>query len=224
MKRTIVKTADGSSSVFLEGMDVHYHSIHGAVQESQHVFIDMGLKPTMARTNDVRIFEMGFGTGLNAFMSFLAADNCRIHYTTVEAFPLEQALFSKLDFLDALSLKADHQQLFLKMHQASWNMDFALSEAFTMRKIDQKLEELTLPDNNFDIIYYDAFAPTAQAELWTVEVFAKLFRSLAPNGILTTYCAKGAVRRAMQEVGFTVERLAGPPRKREMLRAVKQSR
>lgn len=208
MKRTLQITADGSHTISIPDMQVTYHSMHGAVQESMHVFIEAGLR-TLTHDN-IRIFEMGFGTGLNALLTCQHADKA-IYYYSVEQFPLTPAETAGLNY-DATILQL--------LHSAPWNEDVAITPHFTLHKSHHSLLEVATAQT-FHMIYYDAFAPRAQPELWTQTVFERLYRWLEPGGILVTYCSKGDVRRAMMAAGFTVEKLAGPPGKREMLRAVR---
>jgi len=206
MKRELQLTADGSHTVAIPDMNVTYHSTHGAIQESMHVFIQAGLQATQQPM--VRIFEMGFGTGLNALLTLQHA-MAPVYYYAVEQFPLT---FKEVEGLNYSGVSL--------LHACPWNEDVQISDRFTLHKSHRSLLETT-PGQTFHLIYYDAFAPSAQPELWTKEVFDKLYAFLEPGGILVTYCSKGDVRRAMLAAGFTVEKLVGPPGKREMLRAKK---
>ncbi len=211
----IVITDDGSPTIETGG--IHYHSTRGAIQESQHVFIGAGLLPAIARFPDADplcIYEMGFGTGLNALLTAQTADKEQRHisYMASEAFPLPAAIWEALDYGDPV---------LSDLHRAAWNKETAISPFFTLQKREEKLEESTLPAAHFHCIYFDAFAPGDMPELWTEAVFQKLYASLLAGGLLVTYCAKGSVRRTLQSVGFRVEKIAGPPGKREMVRAWK---
>ena len=229
MKREIFITSDGSTSIHLPDWNEQYHSKHGAIQEAYHVFIKAGFekfldtisqKKESTQTN-LSILEIGFGTGLNAFITFIEADkkNIKIDYVGVEAYPVAADEVEKLNYV--AELKAENNQLvFNEMHTTSWDEKHTISDDFNLTKRKQFFNEID-DENTFDVIYFDAFGATNQPELWTEEIFQKMFTALKVGGILTTYAAKGSVRRAMQSVGFTVERLAGPPGKREMLRAVK---
>jgi tRNA U34 5-methylaminomethyl-2-thiouridine-forming methyltransferase MnmC len=229
MKREIFITSDGSTSIHLPDWNEQYHSKHGAIQEAYHVFIKAGFekfldtisqKKESTQTN-LSILEIGFGTGLNAFITFLEADkkNIKINYVGVEAYPVAANEVEKLNYV--AELKAENNQLvFNEMHTTSWDEKHTISDDFNLTKRKQFFADIN-DDNIFDLIYFDAFGATNQPELWTEEIFQKMFTALKVGGILTTYAAKGSVRRAMQSVGFTVERLAGPPGKREMLRAIK---
>lgn len=226
MQRNVIITKDGSHSIEIPELQVLYHSVHGAIQESLHVFIDAGLKHWLSRhpsSNEWTIFEMGFGTGLNALLTVIEAASLyrKIIYETVEAFPLEAAIIDQLNYCQALQ-RPDLQPVFQLLHQGAWNEPVVITDRFTLKKVNTSLINYST-DRPVDLIYYDAFAPNAQPELWTEAVFQQLFAMLAPGGMLVTYCSKGSVRRAMQAAGFTVEKLPGPPGKREMLRAGKRS-
>jgi tRNA U34 5-methylaminomethyl-2-thiouridine-forming methyltransferase MnmC len=221
--RTIQLTTDGSHTVAIPSLDITYHSRHGAINESLHVFIEAGLNYWLQQHNTkaVRIFEMGFGTGLNALVTYIEAakNNLNIYYSSVEQFPLEKEIVASLNYCETLE-RPDLAELFSTMHSTVWDEDVQLSPFFNLHKIQTSLQELE-PKGKYDIVYYDAFAPNAQPELWTVEVFKKLFDALNEGGILVTYCSKGDVRRALIAAGFNVAKIPGPPYKREMLRAVK---
>lgn len=219
----LITTSDGSHSVFSEKFNADYHSKHGAIQESQHVFIKSGLQYYLQynQPETLRIFEMGFGTGLNAFLTFLKIQNSdvNVEYTAVEAFPLVEEVYTSLNYpelLNAESSKAD----FLKMQECEWNGFCTMSSKFALRKINAQLQTLK-HDRKYNLVFYDAFAHSAQPELWETEIFAQLFNTMDAGGILVTYSAKGQVRRNLQAAGFQVERIQGPPGKREMLRAIK---
>jgi len=220
VERKIIISKDGSHTIQIPLLNVTYHSIHGAIQESMHVFIKEGLHYTIYQRphQQVNIFEMGFGTGLNAFLTAIEAEtkNIQVHYTAVEQFPLSTDEADKLNYAESLN----HREIFQKLHSSDWNKDIVLTDKFHLRKEQSNLLSYST-SKHFDLIYYDAFAPSAQPELWTKEVFQKLYTMLSPNGILVTYCSKGDVRRAMIAAGFTVKKLPGPPGKREMLRATR---
>jgi tRNA U34 5-methylaminomethyl-2-thiouridine-forming methyltransferase MnmC len=221
MKRVVQLTSDGSHTVSIPEMHVTYHSIHGAIHESMHVFIKAGLEPLLHKTETIRIFEMGFGTGLNALLSLQEAIqyNQKIFYYAVELFPLLMDEYVSLNYSDRLN-DASLQFYFTLMHESEWEKDIAIHPLFTLHKSNQSLLNLTT-NQFFNLIFFDAFAPTTQPELWTAKVFEKMFHLLIDKGVLVTYCSKGDVRRTMQAAGFKVEKLQGPPRKREMLRAIK---
>jgi tRNA U34 5-methylaminomethyl-2-thiouridine-forming methyltransferase MnmC len=223
MQRQLIVTKDGSHTIAIPEINVTYHSHHGAIQESQHVFIEAGLNFWLNATQkkDISIFEMGLGTGLNALLSLIEAgkNNLSIHYTTVELFPLQPGEINLLNYCEQLQRK-DLQSLFEQLHGAEWEKDIPVTPYFTIRKIKTDLANLSI-DQSVNLIYYDAFAPAAQPELWTRDIFQKLFSLLEPGGVLVTYCSKGDVRRAMQAAGFTIEKIPGPPGKREMVRAAR---
>lgn len=222
MKRELVPTTDGSHTVAIPEMQVTYHSHHGAIRESMHVFIGAGLQPALVKfTGELSILEMGWGTGLNGLLTFqhTASLPNEIHYHSLEQYPLEPEIIAALNYCEQLS-SPDLQPAFEQMHGCTWNEDVQISDRFFLQKIKTDLLSFQ-PVRRYHVIYFDAFAPTAQPELWTQEVFEKLFAAMHPDGLLVTYCSKGVVRRAMQAAGFTVEKLAGPPGKREMVRALK---
>lgn len=215
----IVLTADGSHSVYNQELGKHYHSIFGAVQESEWVYIDLGLRAALERFDgDLQVFEMGFGTGLNALLTarIALAQQRTIHYTTVEAYPLTLEEARQLNYDQVL--ETDFLAL---MHQSPWEQPVAIHPYFTLTKRKGLLQDVPLADQ-FQLVYYDAFAPTAQPELWTESIFGKLAANMRPGGLLTTYCSKSIVQRAMRAAGFVVEKHQGPFRKREILRAVRQ--
>ncbi|MEO5642228.1 MAG: tRNA (5-methylaminomethyl-2-thiouridine)(34)-methyltransferase MnmD [Bacteroidia bacterium] len=225
MERKVTLTEDGSSTVFNSSLKQHYHSIHGAVQESQHVFMRMGWEfsawPELP--GEISILEIGFGTGLNAFLVLLKCTeelNRHVSYTSLEAFPLEEEEFTALNYSTALNFPDRHDK-FLALHRAEWEVPTAIANGFTLLKKKIKLEDFIPEQTSFDLIFFDAFSPEAQPELWTEEIFKKLYDGMKPGGILVTYCAKGQVRRNLIATGFSVERLEGPPGKREMLRGRK---
>ena len=220
MERKIIQTRDGAHSIELPRLGATYHSIHGAIHESKHVFIEAGLNSFLgnAVSHPLTIFEMGLGTGLNALLTAIEAlkNKIHIHYTSVEQFPISPGEAGALNYPDYLQ---NHDE-FVKIHESNWEEDIQISEFFRLRKVKSNFTGLHLNDK-FHLIYYDAFAPKAQPELWTKEIFEKLFNMLHPNGVLITYCSKGNVRRAMMAAGFTIKKLPGPPGKREILKAIK---
>ena len=218
MKRLPIKTDDGSYSLHLPEWNESYHSKHGAVQEAYHVFIRNGLD-LFDDCSSIRLLEMGFGTGLNCMITFLESlrRDLLVDYTGVEAYPVESSVISKLDHVKALNANL-HAKVMETMHGSSWEKFVDIHDGFRLYKTNQRFEDLQL-DDKFHLIYFDAFGARVQPELWTAEIFAKMFDFTLPGGVLVTYAAKGSVRRAMLEVGYEVEKLPGPPGKREMLRA-----
>jgi tRNA U34 5-methylaminomethyl-2-thiouridine-forming methyltransferase MnmC len=214
----LVITDDGSSSLYLKELDEHYHSRHGAVTESRHVFIEAGFRSL--ERDPVSIFEMGFGTGLNAFLTLVEAieSGRTVHFTGIEKFPLKDDLISRLNYPDGYP--ENYGNAFRQLHAGPWNEWFSPSEKFHLKKIRSDIADWPVA-GPFDLVYYDAFAPAKQPELWTPEIFTRIYEMLTNEGILTTYAVKGDVKRALVSAGFKIEKLPGPPGKREMLRARK---
>lgn len=210
---TIVETGDGTNTLYNSDLNESYHSRFGAVQESQHVFIRNGLLASHAGSS-IHVFEIGLGTGLNALLSAAVANDARqIHYTAIEAHPLEEDIIAQLNYASADGLFAD-------IHQAPWGESVEITPYFTLNKIKADFCAYA-PQQTYDVLYYDAFAPDVQPELWTAAVWTKLAAMTRKDGVLVTYCAKGVVRRGLEAAGFAMERLPGPPGKREMLRGIK---
>ena len=222
MKRHIITTADGSKTIQIEDWDEQYHSIHGAMQESQHVFIDKGLKHVQSNktNNTIAILEIGFGTGLNAFLTAFEAEaqQLQIDYVGVEAYPVNLDEIKQLNYGNLVS--EDYAPVFDKLHQISWENKHEITNYFSLEKQNKLFSEIN-DEYRFNLIYFDAFGARVQPELWTESIFESMYKALKDGGVLVTYSAKGSVKRAMQAVGFTVERLEGPPGKRHMLRAIK---
>jgi tRNA U34 5-methylaminomethyl-2-thiouridine-forming methyltransferase MnmC len=210
-------TSDGSSTLFSGRFNETYHSRHGAIQESVHVFIKAGWEHLASKPTELHIFEMGFGTGLNALLAAMkaASEEEIVHYTSLEAYPIGQEEIETLNYGNML----DEQALFEALHAAPWNKKTAINPFFSLQKLQLKLEDFDLESGKYNLVFFDAFAPNSQPELWTEAVFKKMYKLMTPGGILTTYCAKGDVRRAMIAAGLSAERIPGPPGKREMLRA-----
>ncbi|GLL52914.1 hypothetical protein KUBF_05760 [Bacteroides finegoldii] len=220
MKRIIEKTDDGSATLFVPELNEHYHSTKGARTESQHIFIEMGLKASASTAP--RILEVGFGTGLNAWLTLEEAEQSgrHIHYTGLELYPLEWQTVEELGYVrndEQLLVNGELQpsiELFKQLHTSPWQEDVQLTPHFTLRKMEKDANQLEVESTfnfQFDLVYFDAFAPEKQPEMWSQELFNCLHVLLDEGGILTTYCAKGVVRRMLQTAGFTVERLPGPP-------------
>ncbi|PZD79594.1 tRNA (5-methylaminomethyl-2-thiouridine)(34)-methyltransferase MnmD [Mesonia sp. K7] len=223
MKRIITKTADGSNTIFIPEWNENYHSKHGAIQEAMHVFIKMGLNHFLSQKQTINILEIGFGTGLNAFITAQIAyqNQVKINYTGVEAYPVTLAEVAELDYPKQLGFETYFpENCFQKIHESEWGKFVEINPFFQLRKQQLKFQEIE-NKNEFDLIYFDAFGPRVQPDLWGVKILQKMYNSLKSEGKLVTYSAKGSVRRNMQEVGFSIERLTGPPGKREMLRATK---
>lgn len=235
MKREILLTSDGSTTIHLPDWDEQYHSKHGAIQEAIHVFIKAGLhfynavpktfgiiSTSSVNNKPVSILEIGFGTGLNAFITFLETNKSKlaIDYVGVEAYPVSDEEIKQLNYVNELEA-ASFSKEFSLFHSTSWEEKVAISNCFQLTKRKQFFEDIK-DENEFNIVYFDAFGARNQPELWTETIFEKMYKALQQNGVLVTYSAKGSVRRALQKVGFTVARLPGPPGKREMLRAIKK--
>lgn len=220
MKREIIQTLDGSTTIHLQEWDECYHSKHGAIQEAQHVFIKNGL--SLFENSHVSILEIGFGTGLNAFITFLEARkrNQSIDYVGVEAYPISSEEVLLMNYVDELNA-GNEEAVFKEMHESNWGEQIILSDDFSLTKRKQFFEEIDDLEK-FDLIYFDAFGYRVQPELWSTVIFEKMYKSLKSKGVLVTYAARGVVKRSMIEVGFTVEKLEGPPGKREMFRARKE--
>lgn len=221
MNRKIIVTDDNSKSLLIPEINETYHSINGAMNEAMHVFITNGLFK-ITDTNPIRIFEMGFGTGLNALLTLNHAKNTPIYiaYETVEKFPIELDLVSQLQHPTTTGL-IELQNEFNLMHTSKWNETHQLSPNFTFKKYQIDIREIELPSNCFHLIYYDAFSPKIQPELWETAVLKKLHNSMVDGGRLTTYCAQGQFKRNLKEAGFEVHGLPGPTGKREMTLAIK---
>ncbi len=220
INRRVVNTSDGTNTFFLPELKEHFHSINGAVQESEHVFIRSGLR--VHQKEKLAILEVGFGTGLNAWLTLLemAASGRKADYYALELYPLSESEYLKVNYTDGKP--EAEQDLFREMHRCSWDQKVDLAPGFSLMKFACDYTSCSF-DNLplFDLIYFDAFAPDKQPEMWTVHGFEKLFHHGYNGAILVTYCAKGQVRRDLVQAGFKVERLPGPPGKREMLRAIK---
>lgn len=214
-------TADGSHTLFIPALDEHYHSVNGAIQESQHVFINTGLNN--CNKDQIHLFEVGFGTGLNAFLSLLNIKDTHTHifYHTIENYPLSSEIIKQLNYPSSYS--KEEGGLYFKLHDVEWNKEIEITPNFTIHKINDSLIDYDFDSLQYkiDLVYFDAFAPDKQADMWTQDIFDSIYSKCADGALLVTYCAKGVVRRMMQSSGFVVERLAGPPGKREMLRATK---
>ena len=215
------QTADGSYTLYVPELDEHYHSVKGALTESQHIFIDMGLKHSSVTAP--HILEIGLGTGLNCVLTLLEAKESQrhVHYTGIERYPLNEEIIRKLNYPSIIGKECEED--YFAIHQAPWEEDVCLSPWFTLHKMEGDFTHYSF-EQKYDIIYFDAFAPEKQPEMWEQSLFDNLYQVLNEGGILTTYCAKGVVRRMLQTAGFKVERLPGPPGgKREILRATKSN-
>ena len=223
MKREFLQTGDGSVTIHLPDWNEQYHSKHGAIAEAKHVFINAGLAHVLSKkpNSEISILEIGFGTGLNAYITFLACckENFKCTYTGVEAYPVATDEISKLNYPELLQGSAEK---FLQLHSVPWEVTANIGDHFQLTKRKQFFSDIS-EENTYHLIYFDAFGARVQPELWTESIFRSMYAALQQGGVLVTYAAKGSVRRAMQAVGFEVERLPGPPGKREMLRATKRN-
>ena len=220
MKKEFIITEDGSHTIYLPEMDEHYHSVHGAIQESVHIYIGQGLMQTEKK--EISVLEIGFGTGLNAYLTYCFAKerNISVNYLSLEKYPLTETEYLQLNYPESIFPK--NSLIFEQMHRADWDLNQEISSIFWLKKV--KADLLTYQFNSepqFDLVYYDAFAPGKQPEMWTDEVLHKVAESVKDGGILVTYCAKGTVRRAFSAAGFFMERMPGPTGKKEILRGRK---
>lgn len=221
----VVLTEDGSQSIYSQKFNALYHSIHGAIQESLHVFIEAGLKEKLkiSSPSSINILEIGFGTGLNALLTLEAAEefpNTHIRYFGIEAYPINLVQFADLNYTQIIN-RLDLQESYEKMHSTEMTIEGQLAPNFRFQRIECLFEKFE-SDEGFDIIYFDAFAPSVQPHLWEEEFLHKLYHLLKMGGILTTYGAKGSFKRALKAVGFRIQSIPGPHGKREMTRAVKE--
>jgi tRNA U34 5-methylaminomethyl-2-thiouridine-forming methyltransferase MnmC len=222
MERKIITTKDGSKTIHIPEWNESYHSQHGALQEAMHVFIQSGLYHIQHQFNPIHILEIGFGTGLNALLSLQQASNLEIQilYDGLEAFPITNDEWKAMNYtsIDSLkNLENESEALF----KAKWNTWSKLNDSFSIYKRNEKLEKFKPENNRYHLIYFDAFGPRVQPEMWSLGILQKLFDALSKGGVLVTYCCKGQVRRDLITAGFEVEKIPGPPGKREMLRAKK---
>jgi tRNA U34 5-methylaminomethyl-2-thiouridine-forming methyltransferase MnmC len=218
----VIETQDGSHSLLNESLNETYHSTHGAIQESRHVFIKNGLHFLVARNHNlgISILEIGFGTGLNALLSLHESSDqkIKIHYTTVEAFPVAAQFVGQLNYADQLNFNPAH---FFDLHHANWNDVVNIIPTFDIEKREGTVQEMNFEDDMYDLVFFDAFAPNKQPEMWEKPLLEKIFRAMKKDAVFVTYCAKGQVKRDLKSVGLKVETLPGPPGKREMVRGLK---
>ncbi len=216
-------TADGSHTLFVPGLNEHYHSTNGALQESNLVFIQNGLKYIPGCIKEINLLEVGFGTGLNALLSVLEAkkQQRKINYVAIEPYPVATTMLNELNYASLIG-STEAQGYFKMLHEAGWAHPAFLSDYFILSKLQARLEDVELQDEKFNLVFFDAFGPDVQPELWTEKVFSQLYKCMKTDGILVTYSCKGTVKRALKAAGFTVEKLPGPVGKREVLRAMKR--
>lgn len=217
----IITTKDGSQSLLNPELNETYHSIHGARQESLHVFIKNGLEFVVEKDakQSVKILEIGFGTGLNALLTaqYAKAKRVAIEYSTLEAFPVNESIWQQLDYAQS---EAEHE-IFYRLHHEPWDQWTEVMPGFMLKKLNTTLQLASLDHAYYDLVYFDAFAPNKQPEMWTIPMLQKTIESLVRNGVFVTYCAKGQLKRDLASIGTRVETLKGPPGKREMIRAIK---
>jgi tRNA U34 5-methylaminomethyl-2-thiouridine-forming methyltransferase MnmC len=223
IRRDIIVTDDGSHTVYDRELNESYHSRFGALQESRHIFISAGLEAFSTAGDNILILEVGLGTGLNALLSLQHAlrSQTGIRYFAVEPRPLEETVYSKLNY-PLLPELADAGRYFIQLHRASFGRNVRITPFFDLRKSRMKIEEVRLPARAFHLVFFDAFSPDVQPELWTEAVFRRISDSMTDNGILLTYSCKGTVKKALVSAGFKLQKLPGPPGKREFIRAVLQ--
>jgi len=237
MRQNFITTDDGSHTLFKPELNEHYHSTNGALQESKHVFIEAGLKMAFESksiinydNHSINILEIGFGTGLNAYLTLLESEKNQkdLFYHAIELYPLPKEVYQRLNYPALLQQQYSIESkkasdLFLQLHTSPWEKSVSITQKFNLLKqqFNFCIPTQFNPNRSYDLIYFDAFAPEKQPVLWEEEIFRKIYTLCNRNAILVTYCAKGVVRRMLQNVGFQMERLPGPPGKREILRGRK---
>lgn len=221
MERKIITTNDGSKTIFIPSWNENYHSKHGALQEALHVFIESGFRQMDA--NEINVLEIGFGSGLNAILTLIEAEKegKKVNYTGLEGYPVSREEFEALSYGDLENI-AKHKAILDDLFEVQWEEMTAIRSGFLLKKIKQLLGDFEPEKKAYNLIYYDAFGPRVQPEMWSIEMLSKMYEALDSGGVFVTYCAKGQVRRDLQELGFEVEKIPGPPGKREMLRAKKR--
>jgi tRNA U34 5-methylaminomethyl-2-thiouridine-forming methyltransferase MnmC len=219
MKREIVITGDGSTTIRIPDWNENYHSSHGAIQEAKHVFFTHGLD-VFQNQDEISILEIGFGTGLNAFITFLETlTKVKVNYVGVEAYPISAAEVAQMNYVSELKA-APYATNFEKMHASDWEHEIAITAQFNLTKRKQFFQDIN-DKNQYHLIYFDAFGYPLQPELWSEAIFVKMYEALLPGGVLVTYACRSVIKNAMLAAGFSIEKLPGAPGKREMLRATK---
>ena len=225
----IIITKDGSHSLFTEQFDEIYHSGNGAIQESTHVFIRSGFnfavqqfQPFGGSETKLKIFEIGFGTGLNGLLTVIEAQkqSVQVYYETIERYPVSIDVIKELNYTQLLE-NEKYRSPFHSMHLSNWDVECQITPYFTFKKNQASFLDFQLATGIFHLVYFDAFAPENQPEMWTPEIMRKIYEALMPGGIMVSYCSKSIFRKTLLEAGFIVEKLPGPPGKREMVRAIK---
>jgi len=220
MEKRLILTEDGSHTLFMPEVNEHYHSIHGAVQESTHIFIEQGFNTYAQKGTSINVLEVGFGTGLNCLLTVFEARerHLKVNYVAIEHSPLTDDELKHLNY-PGLVGSCNERVLFWELHHTPWGEARYLNDDFILIRIQEKVEAIQLQSQKFQLVYYDAFSPEVQAELWTTEIFKQMHEAMVPGGILLTYCAKGVVKRNLKAAGFDVESVPGPIGKREITRA-----
>ncbi len=220
---TLLITEDQSHTLYIKEMDETYHSKHGAINESQHVYIQSGLSHKTSCQDAVNVLEIGFGTGLNALLTFIEAEQLqkKIYYQTFEPYPIPNHLVDVLNYGTTCNTSTA-KELLQQLHQAEWNRKITLSDYFTIEKIADKFGNTPLQNNYFDVVYFDAFAPSKQPEVWSERNLKLCFDALKKGGIFTTYSVQGVIKRKLISIGFEVKKIPGPKGKREILHAIKK--
>ena len=215
-------TSDGSHTLYLPHLNEHYHSTFGAINESLHVFIEAGFHEAVKSFDEIQILEIGFGTGLNALLTWMEAERIpkKVSYTAIEPYPLETGVWAALNYPDCFCTFS-YREIYCRLHEMDWERNERISPFFSICKIRSRLEDYLPEPDKFNLVYFDAFGPDVQPELWTEGIFRKILLSMKNKGILVTYSVKGSVRRALKSSGFSVEKLPGPAGKREITRAIK---
>ena len=218
MDLKLIISKDGSHTIYRQDIDETYHSRHGAIQEAMHVFIRKGLKEIEKSKKEINILEVGFGTGLNALLTCLNSTS-EINYIGLETTPLPIKVLGSLNY-DTAVTQDNSQEIFKNIHGATWEALCSITNFFSIKKVETTIQDFEIRQP-IDLVYYDAFGPNSQAEMWDISIFEKIYKAMRSQGVFVTYCAKGQVRRDLKSVGFVMERLEGPPGKREMLRGRK---
>ena len=223
-QKRIIISEDGSHTIELIGQNEQYHSTHGAIQESNHVYIKNGIERIAQNTKTISVLEVGMGTGLNVLLTWIYAkeNELKINYHAVEAYPVEKDIWNRLNYA-AQVIKPGSEEIFSKIHNSKWNETFELDSNFSFTKMEESIIDSNLPTEAYDVVYFDAFNPELEPELWTAELFQKIYSAMMPESVLSTYSTKGIVKRAMKSCGFKIEKKPGPPGKREILNAVKHT-
>ena len=223
-QKRIITSEDGSHTIELIGQNEQYHSTHGAIQESNHVYIKNGLERVAQNIKTISILEVGMGTGLKVLLTWIYAkeNGLKINYHAVEAYPVEKEIWNQLNYTTLVN-NSKSEEIFSKIHDSIWNETFELDSNFSLTKMEESIIDSNLPNEEYVVVYFDAFNPDLEPNLWTSDLFKKIYRSMKSESILSTYSTKGIVKRAMKSCGFKIEKKPGPPGKREILNAVKQT-